>query len=201
MVVELLGTMDGVELVGLVDDVPENAARRIGALAVIGTRADLPRLAREGVEAAVLGFGAARGRAAVLAAIESAGMALPALVHPSAHVSASASLAAGCQLMTRVVVGSGARVGRGVLINSGAIVEHDVQLGDAAVIDPGAVVTGRAVVGSGTEVGSGAVVLPDVRIGEGATVGAGAVVTRDVAPWTTVVGVPARAIGGGAHHA
>jgi len=35
------------------------------------------------------------------------------------------------------------------------------------------------------------VVLQGLRIGAGAIVGAGAVVTRDVAPGTTVVGIPA----------
>jgi len=192
VLVELFGATDGLELVGLVDDLPENAGRRIGELAVVGTRADLPRLAREGVQAVLLGFGAAVGRAAVIDAVEQAGLALPTLVHPSAQVAARATLAPGCQLMAGVVIGVGVRLGRGVLVNSGAVVEHDARLGDAVVVEPGAVVTGRAAIERGAEVGSGAVVLPDVRIGADATVGAGAVVTRDVAPGTTVVGVPAR---------
>lgn len=192
VVVELFGENAGLEFVGLVDDVPENADRRIGSLAVLGTGADLSRLAREGVGAVVLGFGAARRRAAVLAAVEAAGLALPVLVHPTAQVAASATLAPGCQVMARAVVGVGAVLGRGVLVNSGAVVEHDAQLHDAAVADPGVVVTGRAVVGAETELGSGAIVLPDVRIGARAIVGAGAVVTRDVADGVTVVGVPAR---------
>jgi maltose O-acetyltransferase len=41
-------------------------------------------------------------------------------------------------------------------------------------------------------IGTGAVILQGLTIGRGATVGAGAVVTRDVAPGSTVVGVPAR---------
>lgn len=45
---------------------------------------------------------------------------------------------------------------------------------------------------SGVVVGAGATLLPATDIGEGATVAAGAVVTRDVAPKTTVFGMPAR---------
>ena len=48
-------------------------------------------------------------------------------------------------------------------------------------------------IGDDAYIGAGAIILPGVRIGKAAIVGAGAVVTRDVAPTTTVVGIPARA--------
>jgi acetyltransferase-like isoleucine patch superfamily enzyme len=41
-------------------------------------------------------------------------------------------------------------------------------------------------------IGIHATILPGVRLGRGCVVGAGAVVTKDVAPYTTVVGCPAR---------
>ncbi|MBN1837673.1 MAG: N-acetyltransferase [Spirochaetales bacterium] len=43
-------------------------------------------------------------------------------------------------------------------------------------------------------VGSSSTILCGVTIGEGAMIGAGSVVTRDVEPFSTVVGNPARAI-------
>lgn len=194
VVAELFAEAAEIELVGLIDDVPANRARRIGTLEVLGGSADLPRLAAEGAEAVVLGFGAARGRADVLARVAAAGLVLPVLVHPTASVASSAELAPGCQVLPRAVVGVGARLGRGVLINSGAVVEHDARLGEGAVIDPGAVLAGRVTVGAEAEVGSGAAVRPDIRIGARAMVGAGAAVVHDVPDGVTVVGVPARAL-------
>jgi len=41
-------------------------------------------------------------------------------------------------------------------------------------------------------IGGNVTILPGVRIGRGSTVGAGSVVTKDVAPFTVVVGNPAR---------
>ncbi|MFU0507524.1 DapH/DapD/GlmU-related protein [Pseudaminobacter sp. NGMCC 1.201702] len=52
----------------------------------------------------------------------------------------------------------------------------------------------RVHIGHDTWIGHGVTILPGVTIGDGAVVGAGAVVTRDVAPYTIVAGVPARAV-------
>lgn len=182
------------DVIGLLDDWPENADRAIGSLEVIGGSADLADLAAEGVEGVLLGFGATVGREAIVRAVAEAGLALPTLVHPTAYVAASATLAEGAQVLSQASVGPGVRVGRGALVNTGAIVEHDNRIGDFSVVDPGAVLTGRVNVGPSVEIGSGAVLIPDVEIGAGATVGAGAVVIGPVAEGETVVGVPARPV-------
>ena len=192
VVIEELLVPGDFEVMGLLDDLPDNAHRCIGMLSVIGTSADLVRLCDEGVEGMILGFGAAEGRSVVSGAADAAGLALPTLVHSSAHLASSASVCDGVQVLSNVVVGTGAWLGRGALLNSGAIVEHDAVISDFAVIGPGAVVAGRARIGEGAEVGAGAIVLPDVVVSGRAVVGAGAVVTHAVCSGETVVGVPAR---------
>ncbi|MEI6180960.1 MAG: acetyltransferase [Chloroflexales bacterium] len=52
----------------------------------------------------------------------------------------------------------------------------------------------RCVIGHDVWIGHGAIITAGVTVGIGAVVGAGAVVTKDVAPYTVVVGVPARPI-------
>lgn len=53
----------------------------------------------------------------------------------------------------------------------------------------------RTVVGNDVWVGNDAIIIAGVTIGDGAIIGAGAVVTKDVAPYETVGGVPAKRIG------
>jgi len=50
----------------------------------------------------------------------------------------------------------------------------------------------RPTIGNGVAIYAGAKVLGDVNVGDGVTVGANAVVLRDVPPYHTAVGVPAR---------
>ncbi|MBR1176479.1 acetyltransferase [Bradyrhizobium sp. KB893862 SZCCT0404] len=52
----------------------------------------------------------------------------------------------------------------------------------------------RVIVGNDVWIGHAAILLPGVNVGDGAVIAAGAVVSRDVAPYTIVGGVPARAI-------
>ncbi|MFY0596271.1 MAG: chloramphenicol acetyltransferase [Cognatishimia sp.] len=52
----------------------------------------------------------------------------------------------------------------------------------------------RAFIGHDTWIGHNAMVKPEVTIGHGAIVAAGSIVTKDVAPYTIVVGAPAKAM-------
>jgi galactoside O-acetyltransferase len=55
--------------------------------------------------------------------------------------------------------------------------------------------SGKIVLKKDCFLGARSIVLPGVTVGEGAVVGVGSIVTRDVAPWSTVFGAPARVIG------
>lgn len=114
-----------------------------------------------------------------------------ALVSPTAHVSASARLAAGVSVLTGAHVGPSVDLAQGVLVNTHAVVEHDVVVGPGSHLAPGSILTGGCVVGSRVLIGAGAVVLPGTVIGDDVVVGAGAVVTRSVPDGWTVVGNPA----------
>jgi len=118
------------------------------------------------------------------------------LIHPSATIARDAVIGEGSQVMAGVVIGPEAKIGRQCIINTRASVDHDCVLEDGAEISPGATLCGLITVGANAWVAAGATVLPLVKIGPGAIVGAGAVVNKAVPPNTTVVGVPAKPLGG-----
>ncbi|MBO3130538.1 serine O-acetyltransferase [Dermatophilus congolensis] len=98
----------------------------------------------------------------------------------------------------------GARIGKGVMfdhatsvvIGETAVVEDDFSMLHEVTLGG----TGKEggdrhpKIGRGVMIGAGAKVLGNIRVGEGAKIGAGSVVLQEVAPHTTVAGVPARPV-------
>jgi sugar O-acyltransferase (sialic acid O-acetyltransferase NeuD family) len=196
VVAQLARAQGTLQLVGLVDDVPENRGRIVEGLTVIGTGEELEELRAGGVEALLIGFGEGLGRADAVARALAAGLELPTLVHPTAVCFPSAQLGRGAQVFPLAVIGADARIGDGALVNTGAVVDHNVVLEDGAVVLPNATLAGRVRVGRDSTIGAGASVLPDRAIGAEAVVGAGSVVLEDVPDGVRVAGVPARPLGG-----
>jgi sugar O-acyltransferase (sialic acid O-acetyltransferase NeuD family) len=91
-------------------------------------------------------------------------------------------------------------LGNDVLVQGFAIIGHDSEIGDGCTVGNHAFVGGGARLGRFSTIHPHAVVLPNISIGEGAVVGAGSVAIKDVAPFTSVFGAPAREISRSKHH-
>ncbi|MFR8032449.1 MAG: phosphotransferase [Lachnospiraceae bacterium] len=96
-----------------------------------------------------------------------AGFEVPAIVHPSAVVSPSAVLEAGCFVMQRAVVNTNSRIGRASLINSGAVVDHDSVIGYGAHVGLGAIVKSNCTIQPKKRVEAGEVIFSTRRKIEG----------------------------------
>lgn len=118
----------------------------------------------------------------------------PAIIHPSAAISPSATILNGTVVMANASINSSAKVGEHCIINTGATVEHDCILNNFVHISPNAALAGDVEVGEGSHIGIGAVVIPGIRIGKWVTVGAGAVVIKNIPDEVTVVGNPAQIV-------
>ncbi len=91
-------------------------------------------------------------------------------------------------------ISNNVEMGNDILVQGFAIVGHDAEVGDGCTISNHAFVGGGAKLGRFSTIHPHAVVLPAVTIGEGSVVGAGSVVTKNVEPYTTVFGAPAKII-------
>ena len=130
-------------------------------------------------------------RASVFEKFKAAGFNFLQTTAQTSHVSESASVVEGVQVMHMAVVHSDATVDDNTIINTGAIVEHHNVIGAHCHIAIGAVLSGNVTVGERTHIGANATILQGVKIGSNCIIGAGAVVLHDVPDNHIAVGVPA----------
>jgi len=195
VVLDILVNAAKYEVAGFVDSNPEMVGRRIDGIKVVGLPDDLPRLRAEfDAHAAIVAIGDNGVRRAFGDRLEALGFELINAVHPSANVARNVSLGKNIAIAAGALVCAHGQIGDAVILNTGCIVDHETMIGTATHVCPGARIAGRVTVESGAFVGIGATIIQSVRVGYEARIGAGAVVIKDVAPMSTVVGVPAKEI-------
>ncbi|OFY65925.1 MAG: hexapeptide transferase [Bacteroidetes bacterium RIFCSPLOWO2_02_FULL_36_8] len=126
------------------------------------------------------------------------------------HIMTGCKIGSGCNIGQNVVISPGVVLGNNVKVQNnisiytGVICENDVFLGPSMVftnvINPRSAIIRKneykkTLVKKGASIGANATIICGITIGEYAFIGAGAVVTKDVAPYSLVVGNPARHTG------
>ncbi len=110
----------------------------------------------------------------------------------------------GAKFLTGIEIHPGATIGRGLFLDhgSGIVIGETAILGDNCTLYQGVTLGGTGkeagkrhpTLGDNVMVGAGAKLLGNFTIGDGAKIAAGAVVLRDVPPYATAVGMPARVV-------
>jgi serine O-acetyltransferase len=110
---------------------------------------------------------------------------------------------------TGIEIHPGAVIGRRVFIDHGMgiVIGETAEIGDDTTLYHGVTLGGTSwnkgkrhpTLGRGVVIGAGAKVLGPIIVGDEARIGSNAVVIKDVPRGTTVVGIPARAVGGDDH--
>jgi sugar O-acyltransferase (sialic acid O-acetyltransferase NeuD family) len=108
-------------------------------------------------------------------------------------------IAEGAIFCAHSMITSNITIGKYFHANIFSYVGHDCVIGDYVTFAPKVQCNGNVHIADSVYIGTGAIIREGTRnkpltIGKGAVVGMGAVVTKDVAPFTTVVGNPARVL-------
>ncbi|OJU83714.1 MAG: serine O-acetyltransferase, partial [Shinella sp. 65-6] len=119
--------------------------------------------------------------------------------HLARHIQSRISETFAIDIHPAAVMGRGIMLdhGSGLVIGETAVVEDDVSILQNVTLGGTGKETGdrHPKVRRGVLIGAGANILGNIEGGIGAKIGAGSVVVGPVAPYTSVVGVPARPVG------
>lgn len=177
--------------IGFLDDNIRHTGTTLMGLPVLGP---ITRLHEFDHEAVIVAIGDNHARKRIFVMLQVQGIPIVSAVHPAAVLAPDIHLGEGVMICAGVVVNTGTVVGDNVILNTACSIDHHNYIKSHAHIAPGTHLGGDIHVGEGALVGIGVSVIPGRSIGDWATVGAGAVVIRDVPPFATAVGVPARFI-------
>jgi len=116
------------------------------------------------------------------------------LVHPTAIISPSASIAKGTVVMPNVVINAKANIGNGVILNTSCAIEHECIIEDFVHISPKAALAGNVKVGAFSHVGIDSCVIQGITIGKNSIIGAGSVVVKNIKDNIIAYGNPCREV-------
>ena len=139
-----------------------------------------------------LGIGNPKHRRAMVDALQGQGLHPATLIHPSVHVGADVELGPGAVVLPNCTFTTNVRIGRSAQLGVGCVIAHDARVGDYVTMAQSVNIAGDVTIEDDATLFTRSSVIPSVCVGRDAVVGAGAVVIRDVAPGSTVAGVPAK---------
>ena len=121
------------------------------------------------------------------------------LFDKNSRISKDSQIGAGAILSSFSLVSPNVEIGEFFHLNIYSYVAHDVTIGNYVTFAPKVSCNGNIHIHDNVYIGSGAILIngqsgKPLVVGEGATIGMGAVVIKDVEPYSTVVGNPAREI-------
>ena len=116
------------------------------------------------------------------------------IIDKTAIISPTASIGVGNFIGKLAIINAGTKVGDNNVINTKALIEHECRIGNHTHLSTNSTINGDVIVEDSVFFGSTAVCNGQLKIGHHAIVGSGSVVIKEVEPWTTVVGTPAKVV-------
>jgi sugar O-acyltransferase (sialic acid O-acetyltransferase NeuD family) len=177
--IDVIRSTNKFEIVGILD-ISEKVGTIVSGISTIGSDADIPELAANGMSFLItLGqIKSSQSRVAIYKTIKDSGGKLPVVISPRAYVSQSATIDEGTIVMHNSLINANAIIGSNCIINTGALIEHEAIIGSFCHISTHAVVNGQVKVGNNSFLGSNSVIANNVSLPDGIIVAAGACILK-----------------------
>jgi acetyltransferase EpsM len=192
VVLDTLSILDGYQVIGILDNTPGMTGTLIKGIPVIGSSTKIEDLSLPNDCLFHIAIGDNLSRNNLLKELKKFDRHILTIIHPTAFISKTAQIGAGCFVGPLAVVNNSCEIGDAAIINSGVIVEHDNILGNTVHLAPGVKTGGRVKIENNSFIGLGSCILPDIIVGNNAIVGAGSTVVKNVESRTTIYGFAAR---------
>lgn len=197
VVIDIIEQEAKYRIAGLIDGY-RNIGEKTLDYQVLGSEADLPRLAAEyDLRGAIIAIGDNLVRSKVAARVREYCPQLPFVnaVHPRATIARGTTVGAGTVLMAGAVVNPDCRVASFCILNTNSSLDHDSVMDEFSSLAPGAITGGNCRIGAFSAISIGAVLRHGITVGEHSVVGAGATVLKDIEAYSVAYGSPAKKVG------
>lgn len=180
------------ELLGFIDDAPEQGAKEFGGYPVLGGREKMQHYADAFILAVPGRPENYRSRAALIQSLQIPPARFATVIHPSVTIGIKTTIGYNTLIMGNSVLTAQVTVGNHVVILPNTVVSHDSRLGDYCLVGSNVSISGGVTVAKNCYIGSGSKLIQEIRIGEQTMVGLGSVVLNDLPPLAVFAGNPAR---------
>lgn len=142
----------------------------------------------------VIGLGDPNQREVLFNKIKEHGFELAKIIFSPTEIAPTAKIGEGCCIGKNCFIDNNVVIGRNIIVFPQTYIGHDTVVKDHSILSVRAFVGGHSVLDEKVYYGPCAVCKDKIHIGEGAIVGPGAAVYKEVPPYRTAIGNPARMI-------